>query len=279
MRIMDWVVAGCLISSGMAQETGSAGFEVASVKAHAANDNRRAMPQFHPGGRFVTTGIPLRFVIASAYGLGFQSVRLSGGPDWINSIDSAYDIEATAAPGSLPAGPGRDRDEKLRILLQALLADRFKLKIHRESREMPVYALVVGKGGPKLQKAKIEEKDCPPPGTPGVSCHSLMGGRGRGLHGEAVSLADMIEFVENWTDHPMVDKTGLQGLYNVQTTGWLPMQPGPPPPAGTKGEDGSDFDDIPTIFGLFERLGLKLESQRGTVDVFVIDHVEKASAN
>src|SRR5438477_154961 len=67
-------------------------FEVASVKPHKAADNRRSMPQFLPGGRFVSTGIPLRMVIATAYHVGFQSVRLSGGPDWINSPDGAYDI-------------------------------------------------------------------------------------------------------------------------------------------------------------------------------------------
>src|SRR5262249_54960236 len=144
----------------------------------------------------------------------------------------------------------KDRDEKMRLMLQTLLADRFQLKIRRETKELPVYAVTVAKNGPKLEKAKIEEKDCAEPGTPGISCHSLMGGRGRGLHGAAVSLTDVLEYVENWTDHPLVDKTGIQGLYNVQTSGWLPMQPGPPPPAGAKGEDGSDLADVPTLFTL-----------------------------
>jgi uncharacterized protein (TIGR03435 family) len=255
-------------------------FEVASVKLHKADDNRRSMPQFFPGGRFTSTGVPLRFLIAVAYNVGFQSVRLSGGPGWITSMDGVYDIEATAPPGAIPTGsPGKDRDEKLRFMLQTLLADRFQLKIRRETKELPVYAVTVAKNGPKLEKAKIEEKDCAEPGTPGVSCHSLMGGRGRGLHGAAVSLTDVLEYVENWTDHPLVDKTGIQGLYNVQTSGWLPMQPGPPPPAGAKAEDGSDLADVPTIFTVFERLGLKLESQRAPVEVFVIEHVEKPTTN
>jgi uncharacterized protein (TIGR03435 family) len=238
------------------------------------------MPQFFPGGRFTSTGVPLRFLIAVAYNVGFQSVRLSGGPQWITSMDSVYDIEATAAPGAIPAGsPSNDRDEKLRLMLQTLLADRFKLRIQRETRELPVYAVTVGKNGPKLEKAKIEEKDCAEPGTAGVPCHTLMGGRGRGLHGAAVSLSDVLAYVENWTDHPLVDKTGIHGLYKIETSGWLPMQPGPPPPAGAKAEDGSDLADVPTLFTLFERLGLKLDSQRAPVEVFLIDHVEKPSTN
>ena len=274
------IIALAWVPRVWAQPAASIAFEVASVKPHKADDNRRSMPQFLPGGRFVSTGIPLRMVIATAYHVGFQSVRLSGGPDWINSMDGVYDIEATPPPGVIPAGlPSKARDEKLKLMLQTLLADRFKLKIRLETKELPVYAVVVAKNGLKLEKAKIEEKDCPEAGAPGVSCHSLMGGRGRGLHGEAVSLSDVLSYVENWTDHPLVDKTGIQGLYNIQTSGWLPMQPGPPPPAGAKAEDGSDLGDVPTIFTLFERLGLKLESKKSLVEIFVIDHVEKPSGN
>ena len=138
---------------------------------------------------------------------------------------------------------------------------------------------MIAKSGLKLEKAKIEEKDCAKPGSAGISCHSLMGGRGRGLHGETVSLPDVLWYVENWADHPLVDKTGLQGIYRIETSGLLPMQPGPPPPAGAKAEDGSDMADVPTLFTLFERLGLKLESQRAPVEIFVIDRVEKPSDN
>jgi uncharacterized protein (TIGR03435 family) len=265
---------------GQPQQETAPAFEVASVRPHKTNDNRRSTPQFLPGGRFTSTGVPLRFLIAIAYNVGFQSVRLSGGLAWINSMDEAYDVEATAAPGTIPAGVSSNaRMEKQRLMLRTLLGDRFKLTVRRETKELPVYAVTVAKNGPKLERASIEEKDCTESGTPGVFCHSLIGGRGRGLHGAAVSLTDVLGYVENWTDHPLVDKTGIQGLYNVQTSGWLPMQPGPPPPAGAKAEDGSDLADVPTLFTLFERLGLKLESQRAPVDVFVIEQVEKPSVN
>jgi uncharacterized protein (TIGR03435 family) len=169
-------------------------------------------------------------------------------------------------------------------MLQALLADRFKLKIHRETKETPVYALVVGKGGPKLQKGDIEEKDCPegtpPPalGAPVTACHIINGGRGRGLHSRAVDMSDVVTFIENWTDRPLVDKTGIKGLYHIDTSGWLPMEAGLSPVPGTK-QDGVDVADLPTIFEVFEKLGLKMESTKDKVDVYVIDHVEKPSEN
>ncbi len=93
-------------------------------------------------------------------------------------------------------------------MLQALLRDRFKLDVRREMREMPVYAVVIAKNGPKIEKAKIEDKDCPD-GSPetGVSCHQINGGQGRGLHGQAVTIDDIARYVGNWTDRPVVDRT------------------------------------------------------------------------
>jgi len=262
-------------------------FEVASVKPHAPGDNRLYFPEFLPGGRFVAR-VPLLILIATAYNLPFNfSVRLSGGPDWLRKPDgSVFDIEATAGAGAIPAGLSvRARNDRMRLMLRALLADRFKLVIHRETKELPVYALVVGKGGPKLQKADIDEEDCPEsvpppaPGTPITACHAFMGGRGRGLHARAVDMSDLASYVENWTGRPLLDKTGLKGLFHIETTGWLPMEPGPPPAPGTKSEDGMDMADVPTLFQVFERLGLKMESQRDRVDVYVIDHVERPSEN
>jgi uncharacterized protein (TIGR03435 family) len=255
-------------------------FEVASVKPLSPGD-RTPRFGFQPGGRFVST-VQLQAAISFAYNLPFNlSPRLTGGPDWIRSMDTAYDIEAT---GVLPAGLSKKaRLDRERSMVQALLADRFKLVIHRETRELPVYALVVAKGGPKLQKADIEEKDCPDPSatpTPDLrTVCGLVGGRGRGIHARAVSMSDLASGMENYTDRPLLDKTGLQGLYHIETTPWLPMQVGPPPAPGVKAEDGTYQTDLPTIFTVFEKLGLKMEPGKEKVDVYVIDSVEKPSAN
>jgi uncharacterized protein (TIGR03435 family) len=277
------VIAGCLPLRSQASASSPA-FEVVSVKPHKPDDTRLGFPQFLPGGRFTATGMPLKIVIAKAYNVGFQSPRLTGGPDWILSRDTVFDIEATPPKDAIPPGLASNiRLERERLMLQALLVGRFHLKIHREMKEMPVYTVTVGKNGPRLQKAKVDEKDCPSlegrPAAPGEGCHQLIGGRGRGLHGEAVSIGDMLLYVENWSERPMVDQTGLAGLFNVQTRGWQPSQPGPPPPAGAKAEDGSDLADVPTLPAIFESLGLRLKAEKGKSEIFVIDSVEKPSEN
>lgn len=223
--------------------------------------------EFLPGGRFEATNLPLWFVISTAWNVPFQGQRLVGGPDWLRS--ERFDIEAKAANGAV-------RKDEMRLMLRTLFEDRCQLKMQTETKEMPVFAVVVGKNGPKLEKSKTEAKDCE---TAAVPCHVFMGGQGRGLHGQAVDMADLAMSVENWAERPVVDKTGIRGLFHIETKPWLPMNPGPPPPPGTKGEDGSDVVDLPTLFGVFEQLGLRLEPQRAPVDIFHIESIGKPSQN
>jgi uncharacterized protein (TIGR03435 family) len=96
---------------------------------------------------------------------------------------------------------------------------------------------------------------------------------------EAVDMCDVVVFVSNWTDHPVVDRTGITGLFRIETDGWLPMQAGRPPSPDAKGEDGKLLVDQPTVFEIFNRLGLKLELQRAPVDMLVIDHIERPIEN
>jgi len=167
-------------------------------------------------------------LITAAYNLPPQSPRLSGGLNWIRF--ERFDVEAKADQAAAPPGQARKlRDTDLRLMLQSLLAEGFKLKLLRETKELPVYVLVVQRGGPKLQMSKIKtEEACVEDVAAGVACHSLTGGQGRGLHGEAVEISDIAQFVENWTDRPVLDKTGLQGLFRVDTEGWTPLIPRQP---------------------------------------------------
>ena len=222
-----------------AQSTTHLAFEAASVKPVQVRDNGLVLAQFGPGGRFVSRE-PLQDVIALAYDLPLFNhgrYRLLGGPDWIRSVDSSYDIEAKPAEGSIPNGLAPNvRNDRLRSMLRTLLQDRFKLAIHRETKELQVYALVVGKNGPKLEKAAIEEKDCPAADTLGLSvpvpnvhkdekpaCHAIDGGRGRGIHGQAVSMADVVSLVETyirigrWWTVP-----GLRGCITSKRKGGFP---------------------------------------------------------
>ncbi len=99
------------------------------------------------------------------------------------------------------------------------------------------------------------------------------------MHGQAVDMSDLAMYVENWAERPVVDMTGIQGLFHIETRGWLPMTPGPAPAAGAKAEDGGDLADLPTLFEVFEKMGLKLEARKAPVDIFHIDSIEKPSQN
>jgi len=259
-------------------------FAAASIRESKSLDKSGMNFQFLPGGRFVARGVPLSIIVATAYDVPFQSGRLTGVPDWM--YRTAFDIEATPEEGTIPPGASRKvRDDKIRGMLQTLFADRLKMTVRREVREMPVYAVDVRKGGPKLQKSVINEGACAGQPTTlgdGRSCHSLEGGQGRGVEGDAVTISDLASWVSNWADRPVIDKTGLPELYKIQTDGWVPMRPRPPRPPGQEpsAEDLAFADPTrPTLFQIFDRLGLKLESQTAPVEILVIEHVERPSEN
>jgi uncharacterized protein (TIGR03435 family) len=177
-RRSEYVLALAAFSSiALAQQQAKLEFEVASVRLHNPDDDGDPGLRILPGGRLVSHGVPVRAVIATAYDLPILSARLAGGPDWISSPErDVYDIEAVAEEGAVPRGlPVKERDARVMTMLQALLADRFKLAVHHESKELPVYALTVSKGGHKMRPAKLEERECDPDAHPG--CRGFSGDR------------------------------------------------------------------------------------------------------
>ncbi len=235
-----------------------------------------------PGGTPKFVNIPLSLIITDAYNLPVQSpARLSGAPDW--TVSERYDIEAKAAPGAVPAGLSeKARNEKLMPMLQALLVDRFKLAVHWETQQLPVYSLVVSKNGLKLHTPKMAEKDCPEVSSSDGYCHLFTGGQGNGIHGKTVEMTELVTFLESWTDRPVIDNTGFKGLFDIDTSGWIPMRlrPSPLPGAAPSAEDRAFADPArPTLQAVLSKVGLKLESSRGPVDVVVIDHVERPTEN
>jgi uncharacterized protein (TIGR03435 family) len=247
-------------------------YSVASIKPAKSGDRRRPGIEFLPGGRFRLTNMPLFVVLATAYQIPFQSrealeQRIKGIPDWMFS--ASYDMEVTTAAPAPPGLSTKARNERIRFMLQAVLADRLKLRMRREGAEMTMYALKVGSRGVHLEPAKIREQDCveaAPFGsldltTPG--CHQFLGGQGRGLRGSAVDMADLAAYVSNWSELPVVDQTGLSGLYQIQTEGW--------------GSSESPSDR--TLDEVLDRLGLKLVRKRAQLEVFVVEHAERPSEN
>jgi uncharacterized protein (TIGR03435 family) len=280
-----WIIIGMSSAPLMQaqQPVSSFAFEAASVRPNNSPDFQGRDWQFLPGGRFAATNTPLSIIIALAFNVPMytESLRLLGGPPWIRS--DRYDIQATGGTGTISAGMSvKARDDKVRLMLQDLLADRFKLVVRREIREVPAYVVVVAKNGPKLRKAAMDEKDCPQvEGNNGVSCHSAIGGQGNGIHGRALSVADVLAFAENWSDRPIIDQTGIEGLFEVDTEGWMPLRPRIVPPGRQPTAEDIAMSDPtrPTLFRILDTLGLKMESRKFPVETFVIDHIEKPTEN
>ncbi|MDE3197849.1 MAG: TIGR03435 family protein [Acidobacteriota bacterium] len=234
-------------------------FEVASIKP--APPGARNVNLNIGGDRFRTENVPLKMLITFAYDL--RDHQLSGGPGWID--DARFDI---VAKPDRPVPPGLEGAPVMRQMVQALLAERFHLVTHKERKEMPIYALVVAKGGPKM---KVSD---PASRGPRFSM-----GRGQ-LDATKAKMSMFVNILANQLGRSVLDKTELTGDYDfkLEFTPEMgregPMKEFPPgvePPASPDG---------PSLFtALAEQLGLKLEAAKGPVEVLVIDSVEKPTEN
>jgi bla regulator protein blaR1 len=266
------VVAGALAQA----PTHKPQFEVASIKPADPND-RGTRIGFEPGGRFVASGITVNFLIQQAYGV--RDFQISGAPGWIGSarfnISAKPDAE-TAAEIQKGNGNPFDRDSTMSAMLEALLEDRFQLKITHETREMPVYELVVAKGGSKLKESSVPTGD----GSGRGGGPQIRMGRGL-LTFKAGPMEILAMQLSNQLGRTVIDKTGLKGSYDFELK-WTPdfgQQPlGPREVGGPEGAPPVDANG-PSIFTALQELGLKLESTKGPVEILVIDHVERPSEN
>ena len=241
-----FALVGFIVSFAMAQEVSPPAFDVASVKPDRRGPGDRDID--HDGGLLTMTNVSLKRCIMVAYDVGDAQVA---GPAWIDS--EAYDISAKVLSGGV--------DTQYTLRLQTLLKDRFKLVLHREMREGPVFNLVVAKGGPKMAKDES--------GAPQDS--DITRQKGHATF-RAVSMEQLAIFMERpqvAVGRSVVDKTGLQGVYNF-TLDWTLQDR-----AGSADSPKAD-DQWPSIFGaLQEQLGLKLEPGRARREVIVVDSAEK----
>jgi uncharacterized protein (TIGR03435 family) len=270
-------------------------FEVATVRASAEGGE---MMRFMWGAdNCRIDNLELRSIIVQAYGAVSQD-QIVGGPDALMSAH--FDVNAKAEANDaaqMKKLPRDDRNRESRLMLQSLLADRFHLKVHIETKEMPVYALVVAKGGAKLKAsapppASPPDQDAPPPKAaltpdqlPKTPPRGGMTIRMSSTNIEASATDGTMEGLTNiLTNQPdaggrvVIDKTGLTGKYDWKLT-WAPsMGMGGPMMKGADNGTGSDADAPGLFTALEEQLGLKLEPQKGPVQVVVVDHVEAPSA-
>ncbi|MFC5862983.1 TIGR03435 family protein [Acidicapsa dinghuensis] len=255
-------------------------FEVATVKPSHPSDDQQSL--LLSPGRFTMENMPIKELIRFAYGLKSED-QLSGVPAWAAS--DRFDIVAKESESQtqiLDKLPGEQRMEQVRLMAQSLLAERFGLRVSHESRELPVYVLVVAKNGSKLTPA------APPPAPPAENEKPGDPPRKTGMHGirrsgpgELQGMSATIDLLVNVLSHQpdlgnrlVLDQTGLTGLYDW-TLKWAPVNAEPGEPEASAGDPSE-----PALFtALQEQLGLKLESQKAPVDVVVIDRIEKPSPN
>ena len=248
----------------------SQAFDVISVTPARSGDPRNMRMQVLANGDLNASAVPVLLLLRYAYDVPVNpSPRLSGLPGWRET----YDIEAKAPANAVPPGlPESERRGRMQGMIRGLLAERFKLVMRVEQKTMPVYALSVATGGPNLQKSTLADKDCIlDTGTP-ESCHSFTMGRGHPLNARAINLDDLAQYIENWTDLPVVNLTAVNGLFAVGTEGWIPMRLPPPPPGAAA---AASFDDLPTIFTVLRKLGLELKQQEATVPIYTVAHIER----
>ena len=261
MRALSLTMLGFFAAVAAAQDAAAPAFEVVSVKPSAMQNGAYgiALATF-PGGRILGNMVPLDYFISQAFDI--QMFQIAGGPRWIH--EDRWDIEAKPPAGS-KASQAHPRMWKLpptadvRLMMQALLADRFHMKWHRESKEGPVYLLTRTNRELKLKESADKEE------YPWVG--SVAGGAiaWDGLRGTNVTMAEMASRLSNVLNRPVLDRTGLEGAFDFQYV------------LDKNGD--TDTDRISALMASVAGLGLKLEAGRGPVETLVIDAVEKPSGN
>jgi uncharacterized protein (TIGR03435 family) len=281
------VVAALLLAAAygiFAQSGQRPTFEVASIKPSPLTSVDPTMPMgvgYRPGGRMSATNASLKMLIQFAYAdhdslhwMPLMASRIVGGPEWIDR--TFYNIEAKPEGNTSP--------ERAWTMLQTLLADRFHLALHRETRELPAYELRPSKSGLRLPAAKAVDCISFPPGTPPravpgkADCGYVPALRESGgfhMKGSRVHMSDFVRELSFILDRPVLDRTAFTSEFDLDfrfTADGIPMAL----PAGA----GPADPDIPNLFiAMEEQLGIKLLPGKGPVEVLVVDRAEKPAAN
>jgi len=256
---MRAILRAALIIGALCQAFGQSvaparSFEVASVKV------RQGAPQWKfaiSGTRLTIESFTLYGLVKEAYNLENYQIQRTGAPALLLSNDILYDISAKAE------GDGTPTRDEFRQMLQSLLADRFRMKVHREAAETPVYALLIGKDGPKFRESAPDAASAGGVRTSG-SIYQWTLPRVT-MNGLANTIGDA------GLDRPVLDKTGLTGTWDIKLmyTPEFKMSRGPE----------TDLSEISIFTAVQEQLGLRLEPQKAMVEILVVDSVQKPSEN
>lgn len=271
------------------RDAGVPAFEVSSVKPNDSGDFRRAIGP-GPGGRFQALNVPLRDLVTFAYGVDMTraGLQITGGPPWLDR--QKFDVDALAPGGSATS-------DEMRAMMRALLAERFRLQTHRETREVSTYELVMDREdrrpGPRLRPSAIDcaarraaarrggapppAPQAPPPNPATVRpvC-GIRQAAGR-FAGDAVTMTQLASALEPFVGRVVFDRTGASGYFDVDLE-WTPgpeqvPRPGGPPSALV------DSSATPIFTALREQLGVRLEGSRAPLEVVVIDSAQLPTPN
>ena len=285
--VFSSTVAQDLVSAQSATPRALPRFEVASVKECKATD--RPPPSTSSPGRLGLSCWPLMRLIPEAYEVfasgavdprnpSFPFMRIEGAPDWVNSARYSIDAKAESPESAaMMRGP----------MMQALLEERFHLKIHRETREVPVYIMTVAKEGPKLQPTKegscnqldttnlTQSLKIPPGGKPWCVVPSpVRNGTAWVWDVSGISI-DVFSKLLNIAGRPVIDRTGLTGTFDIHLE-WGDNDPNAPPPDGGA---ASEPPNTSIVSAIRKQLGLQLDSGKGPREFLVVDHLERPSSN
>jgi uncharacterized protein (TIGR03435 family) len=234
-------------------------FEVASLKPNTSGDRWESVSPV-TGGRLSAKNVTLAWMLKTAYHV--EPFQIAGVPPWGNT--ERFDVEARAADGAAKA-------DRIREMLQTLLAERFQLALHRENREQPIYSLVIARNGPKLAKAK---HDTCAESTMEDPCGGFRIANRSRMWGGTVTVKQFADELTYMMGRMVMDKTGIAGLYDIRVE-WTPEHFGPEPGTEVKPDEANG-----TLFtAVQEQLGLRLQSEKAPVDTVVVDRVSRPTAN
>jgi len=244
------------IAAGLAHAQTS--FEVASIKPNTSGERWETVSPLS-GGRLTAKNVTVEWIVRTAYRL--EPFQIAGLPAWANS--ERFDVLAKAADSAATI-------DQIRPMLQTLLADRFQMTVHRETKDLPIYTMTAAKNGPKLTKAKTA--DCSDPTR--SPCGGFRIFKRSQMWGNTVTVKQFAAELTFMMQRSVVDKTGIQGLYDIRVE-WTPEHFGPEPGTEVKPDEAN-----PTLFtAMQEQLGLKLQSDKGPVETVVIERVARPTEN
>jgi uncharacterized protein (TIGR03435 family) len=259
------VLAG--VASGQGQSEKPT-FEVASIKPSDPNPSNTVWIGMDANAGTVRyTNITLRDCIRAAYRVRDFQVQ---GPDWIR--DARYEITAKLGAGT---------PDQIPEMLQSLLEERFKLSLRRSTKDQPVYALVLGKDGPRLKVAEAKVAGelmtaLGPDGKPRPAMNYAVLPSGVRLRAPAATLATVVEFLSRLMERPVVDMTGLTGQYDLTLMFMPEIMGGTSASAATNGEGKPAFPEPgPSLFDAVQQYGLKLEARKTPMELLTVVHAER----